>query len=94
MTGNQFRLRADECYRAANSITDPERKLAQFDLAERWLRLATQLDEMDAKTQHDTPQSHCRPETKPNKTNTRTTAQPRFPASRLLCKSDATGRRI
>jgi hypothetical protein len=55
MTGNQFRARADECFRAANSMADPERKLVQLDLAERWLRLAIQLDEMDAKTQHDTP---------------------------------------
>ena len=55
MTGNQFRARADECFRAANSMADPERKLVQLDLAERWLRLAIQLDEMDAKTQDDTP---------------------------------------
>jgi hypothetical protein len=55
MTGNQFRTRADKCFRAANSMADPERKLAHLDLAQRWLRLATQIDRMDAKTRHDTP---------------------------------------
>jgi hypothetical protein len=35
-------------------MADPERKLAHLDLAERWLRLATQIDQIDAKTQHDT----------------------------------------
>jgi hypothetical protein len=48
MTGNRFRARADECIRAANSMADPERKLAHLDLAQRWLRLAIQIDKMDA----------------------------------------------
>jgi hypothetical protein len=48
MTGNKFRPRADECIRAANSMADPEPKLAHLDLAERWLRLATQIDKTDA----------------------------------------------
>jgi hypothetical protein len=47
MTGNRFRVRADQCLRAANSIADPERKLAQLDLANRWLRLAAQIDKID-----------------------------------------------
>jgi hypothetical protein len=55
ITGNRFRVRADECLRAANSMADPERKLAHLDLAQRWLRLATQIDKMDAETRHDTP---------------------------------------
>jgi hypothetical protein len=48
MTGNRFRARADECVRAANSMADPQRKLAHLDLAERWLRLATQIDKIDS----------------------------------------------
>jgi hypothetical protein len=36
-------------------MADPERKLAHLDLAQRWLRLAAQIDKVDAKTQHDTP---------------------------------------
>ena len=48
MTGNRFRVRADQCLRAANSIADPERKVAQLDLANRWLRLAAQIDKTDA----------------------------------------------
>jgi hypothetical protein len=48
MTGNRFRVRADECLRAANSMADPERKLAHLDLAQRWLRLAAQIDKIDA----------------------------------------------
>jgi hypothetical protein len=55
ITGNRFRVRADECLRAANSMADPQRKLAHLDLAQRWLRLATQIDKMDAETRHDTP---------------------------------------
>jgi hypothetical protein len=55
MTGNRFRARADKCFRAANSVADPERKLAHLDLADRWLRLATQIDKMDAETRHGTP---------------------------------------
>jgi len=63
MTGNRFRARADKCFRAANSVADPERKLAHLDLADRWLRLATQIDKMDAETRHETPRV-CRPGTR------------------------------
>ena len=48
MTSNRFRARADKCFSAANSMADPERKLAHLDLAQRWLRLAIQIDKMDA----------------------------------------------
>jgi hypothetical protein len=37
-----------QCLKAAQSMADPERKLAQFDLARRWLRLAAQIDKLDA----------------------------------------------
>jgi hypothetical protein len=63
MTGDRFRARADKCFRAANSVADPERKLAHLDLADRWLRLATQIDKMDAETRHETPRV-CRPGTR------------------------------
>jgi hypothetical protein len=53
MTGNKFRARADECFKAANSMADPERKLMHLDLAERWLRLAAQIEETDAATRCD-----------------------------------------
>jgi hypothetical protein len=53
MTGNKYRARADECLKAADSMADPQRKLAHFDLAQRWLRLAAQLDERDAETHGD-----------------------------------------
>ena len=36
-------------------MADPDRKLAHLDLAHRWLRLAAQLDEMDAETRRHTP---------------------------------------
>jgi hypothetical protein len=49
MTGTKFRARANECFKAADSTADPERKLAHLDLAHRWLRLANQLDEMNGK---------------------------------------------
>jgi hypothetical protein len=55
MTGNRFRVRADECLRAANSMADPERKLAHLDLAYRWLRLATEIDKMNAELPSETP---------------------------------------
>jgi hypothetical protein len=53
MTGTKFRARASECFKVANSTADPEHKLAHLDLAHRWLRLATQLDEMDGDTRGD-----------------------------------------
>jgi hypothetical protein len=54
ITGNKFRARADKCLREANSMADPERKLAHLDLAQRWLRLATQIDNMDVEPPSDT----------------------------------------
>jgi hypothetical protein len=47
MTGNKFRARAEDCLREAKSVADPERKLAHLDLAQRWLRLAAQIDKID-----------------------------------------------
>jgi hypothetical protein len=50
MTGNKYRARADECFEVPDLMADPQRKLAHLDLARRRLRLAAQLDEMDAET--------------------------------------------
>jgi hypothetical protein len=54
MRGNKYRERADECFKVAASLADPLHKLAQLDLAQRWLRLAAQI-EMNAETQDDAP---------------------------------------
>jgi hypothetical protein len=54
ITGNKFRARADKCLREAHSMADPERKLAHLDLAQRWLRLATQIDSMDVESSSNT----------------------------------------
>jgi hypothetical protein len=61
MTGDKFRARADECFKAAHAVADPDRKLAHLDLAERWLRLAAQIDKMDAETRRDTPLAPLQP---------------------------------
>ena len=34
-------------------MADPEGKLVHLDLAKRWLRLAAQIEEMDAETRSD-----------------------------------------
>jgi len=44
MTGDKFRARADESIKAAHAVADPVRKLALMDVAQRWLRLAAQID--------------------------------------------------
>jgi hypothetical protein len=61
ITGNKFRARADECLRAADSVSDPDRKLAHLDLAHRWLRLAAQIDKMDADRPRSAPPRVTRP---------------------------------
>jgi len=44
MTGDKFRSRAYEYIESADAVTDPVRKLALMDAAERWLRLAAEID--------------------------------------------------
>jgi hypothetical protein len=44
MTGDKFRVRADRYIKAAGRVTDPVHKLALVDVAQRWLRLAAQID--------------------------------------------------
>jgi hypothetical protein len=55
ITGNKFRKRADDCLTEANSVADPERRLAHLNLAERWLLLATQIDKIEAPARCDAP---------------------------------------
>jgi hypothetical protein len=43
MIGDKFRARADR-YVEARTVTDPVHKLALLDVAQRWLRLAAQID--------------------------------------------------
>jgi hypothetical protein len=57
MTGDRFRARADECVRAA--MADLQSKLAHLDLAERWLRLATQIDKIDSERSRAATQYPC-----------------------------------
>jgi hypothetical protein len=54
MTGSKYRARADECFKAAELMADPQRKHAHLDLAQRWLRLAAQI-EMNAERRCDAP---------------------------------------
>ena len=44
MTGDKFRARADGYTMAARAVTDPVHKLALVDIAQRWLRLAAEID--------------------------------------------------
>jgi len=44
MTGDKFRARADRYIEAARAVTDPVHRLALVDVAQRWLRLAAQID--------------------------------------------------
>jgi hypothetical protein len=44
MTGDKFRARANRYIKAARAVTDPVHKLALMDVAQRWPRLAAQID--------------------------------------------------
>jgi len=44
MTSDKFRVRADRYIKTACAVTDPVHKLALVDVAQRWLRLAAQID--------------------------------------------------
>jgi hypothetical protein len=43
-SGDKFRARAMECIDAADSVTDPKRKLVLLELAQRWLDLAGRVE--------------------------------------------------
>ncbi len=42
----EYRRRANECIAAAGQVAEPERKVSLLELAQRWLRLAFQVDEI------------------------------------------------
>ncbi len=44
VTGDNFRVRAERYIKAACAVTEPAHKLALGDVAQRWLRLAVQID--------------------------------------------------
>jgi len=44
--GMSTRERANECLAAADQITEPERKVSLLELAQRWLRLAFQVEKI------------------------------------------------
>jgi hypothetical protein len=76
VTGNKYRARADECFKVADSMADPQRKLAHLDLAQRWLRLAAQI-EMNAETPDDASPEPSQADThnpESDKTNARSAA--------------------
>ena len=45
-TGDEYRSRANECIAAADNVTEPERKVSLLELAQRWLRLAFQVEQI------------------------------------------------
>jgi len=45
-TGDEYRSRANECIAAADNVTEPERKVSLLKLAQRWLRLAFQVEKI------------------------------------------------
>ena len=47
--GDHYRTRANECIEAWDKVTEPERKLTLLELAQRWLRLAAQVDRTSAR---------------------------------------------
>jgi hypothetical protein len=42
--GDEYRKRANECIAAVDKAVEPERKVSLLELAQRWLRLAFQVD--------------------------------------------------
>jgi len=45
-TGDEYRERANECIAAADKVIEPERKVSLLELAQRWLRLAFQVEKI------------------------------------------------
>ncbi len=45
-TGDEYRKRADECIAAADKVIERERKVSLLELAQRWLRLAFQVEKI------------------------------------------------
>ncbi len=47
LSGNEYRQRANECIAAADRVAEPERKVGLLELAQRWLRLAFEPDNLE-----------------------------------------------
>jgi hypothetical protein len=45
--GDQYRRRAEACFRAAKRAKDPDRRFDLTATAERWIRLAETVDTID-----------------------------------------------
>jgi hypothetical protein len=45
-SGDEYRKRANECIAAADKAVEPVRKVSLLELAQRWMRLAFQLDKI------------------------------------------------
>jgi hypothetical protein len=76
MTGDKFRARADRNIKAARAVTDPVHKLALMDVAQRWLRLAAQIDAIHASRNSEAPAMQVRS----------ALARPAFPATVRLSR--------
>jgi hypothetical protein len=46
-SGDEYRERASECIAAADQVAEPERKVGLLELAQRWLRLAFQVEKIE-----------------------------------------------
>jgi hypothetical protein len=46
-SGDEYRKRANECIAAADKAAEPVRKVSLLELAQRWLRLAFQVDKIE-----------------------------------------------
>jgi hypothetical protein len=46
---DEYRKRANECIAAADKAAEPERKVGLLELAQRWLRLAFQVDKIQGR---------------------------------------------
>jgi hypothetical protein len=81
MTGDKFRLRADRYIKAACAVTDPVHKLALVDVAQRWLRLAAEIDgaTIHASRNSEAPATQVRS----------ALAWPAFPATVRLSRGDS-----
>ncbi len=47
LSGDEYRKRANECIAAADKAAEPVRKVSLLELAQRWLRLAFQVDKIE-----------------------------------------------
>jgi hypothetical protein len=59
MSADEYRRHAQECFRAAETATNPDTRLDLIELAQSWLLLAEQADKnLAADLVHEPPPSH------------------------------------